>query len=36
MAQLDQVEAAILDAASSIPLPYPYRFIERGTRRRKA
>lgn len=34
--ELDENEAAILDAASSIPLPYPYRFIERYTRRRRA
>jgi aryl-alcohol dehydrogenase-like predicted oxidoreductase len=32
--ELDKEEAALLEAASRVPLPYPYRFIERYTRRR--
>jgi aryl-alcohol dehydrogenase-like predicted oxidoreductase len=32
--ELDEEEAALLEAASRVPLPYPYRFIERYTRRR--
>jgi aryl-alcohol dehydrogenase-like predicted oxidoreductase len=32
--ELDEQEAALLEAASRVPLPYPYRFIERYTRRR--
>jgi aryl-alcohol dehydrogenase-like predicted oxidoreductase len=32
--ELSAEEAAALDQASGIPLPYPYRFIERYTRRR--
>ena len=31
---LDQEEAALLEAASRVPPPYPYSFIERYTRRR--
>lgn len=34
--ELDKEEAAILEATSRIPLPYPYCFIERYTRRRGA
>ena len=33
--ELDEEEAAILEAASRVPLPYPYCFIERYTRRRE-
>jgi len=32
--ELGPEEVEMLEAASSIPLPYPYRFIERYTRRR--
>jgi aryl-alcohol dehydrogenase-like predicted oxidoreductase len=32
--ELGEEEARMLDTASAIPLPYPYRFIERYTRRR--
>jgi hypothetical protein len=32
--ELGEEEAGMLDAASAVPLPYPYRFIERYTRRR--
>ncbi len=33
--KLTAEEMQVLDGASSIPLPYPYRFIERYTRRRE-
>jgi aryl-alcohol dehydrogenase-like predicted oxidoreductase len=32
--ELTGEEAGLLEQASGIPLPYPYRFIERYTRRR--
>jgi aryl-alcohol dehydrogenase-like predicted oxidoreductase len=32
--KLSKEEAALLDDASAIPLPYPYRFIQKYTRRR--
>jgi aryl-alcohol dehydrogenase-like predicted oxidoreductase len=32
--ELDEEEAAILEATSRVPLPYAYCFIERYTRRR--
>jgi aryl-alcohol dehydrogenase-like predicted oxidoreductase len=32
--ELGAEEVEMLEAASNIPLPYPYRFIERYTRRR--
>lgn len=32
--ELDESEIKVLDAVSSIPLPYPYSFIDRYTRRR--
>jgi aryl-alcohol dehydrogenase-like predicted oxidoreductase len=32
--ELDPGEAALLESASRVPLPYPYSFIERYTRRR--
>jgi aryl-alcohol dehydrogenase-like predicted oxidoreductase len=32
--ELHQEEAALLEATSRVPLPYPYCFIERYTRRR--
>ena len=34
--QLTGEEAGVLQEASSTPLPYPYRFIKRYTRRRES
>ena len=33
--ELHEEEATLLYVASRVPLPYPYRFIERYTRRRE-
>jgi aryl-alcohol dehydrogenase-like predicted oxidoreductase len=33
--ELTQEEVDLLDAASAVPIPYPYRFIERYTRKRE-